>query len=123
MGEGLTYSVKITRNEGPPVRKFIEGDNPDDVVLYREIHTLDRYSMTVTDLSEKLEMTMPKTIALVEYLDLQSNDEYFREIAIKSTKYKMYTSNALEKLRGEKENVNIDDVWEKYYRKHYGKSS
>lgn len=120
-GEGLTYSVKITKNEGPPVRKFVDGDNPNDVTLYKEIHTLDRYSMTVTDLSNKLGITLPKTSALIEYLDLQSSDEYFKKVSIRSTTYNMYTSKALEKLKEEKENVNMDDVWKRYIRKHYGK--
>lgn len=118
-GEGLTFSVKITKSEGPPIRRFRDGDDPDKVTLFKEVNPLDRYSMTVTDLSKKIGLSRPKTSALIEHLGLQSSEDYFKEIPIRSVKYKGYTSKALEKLMVEKDKVNMEIVWGEYYDKHY----
>jgi len=46
VGNGLSYSVKITREENAaPVRMLRDGDDTGEATLIREVNYFDRYSM------------------------------------------------------------------------------
>lgn len=54
-GNGLSYSVKITREpSAAPVRILREGEEADGATIIREMNYFDRYSMGLKDLASKL---------------------------------------------------------------------
>jgi hypothetical protein len=114
-GSGLTYSVRISRErEAPPVRILHDGETAEDVALIREVNLIDRYSMGLYDLADKLGLGRNKTLALVQHLNLQNDPDCFREFRHRSMKYKGYSPKALEKLKDALPSIDIDDIWRKY---------
>jgi len=102
-GSGLTFSVKFTRDPGAaPVRLLRPGEEAVDAALIREVNVLERYSMGLKDVAEKLGLSQPKTLALVRHLGLQADEDCFREITVGKNTFKRYTPKALEALARER---------------------
>jgi hypothetical protein len=55
---------------------------------------------------------MPKTLAVVQYLDLQSNPEYFKELTIGKQKHKLYSPKAVTSIKEVLEDTSIEEIWE-----------
>lgn len=115
-GTGLNVTLRITRSEGQPVRLVDEAtaDVDTPIVAVRKVDPLGFYTLGAKDLARKIDLTLPKTIALIRYLRLQESDEYFREFKIKSVSHKLYSRKALEKLRQEMPQVDMEEVWRKH---------
>lgn len=114
-GHGLTYSVRFTREtDSPPVRIVHEGEDVEGVTLVREINMLDRYSLNLTDLAEKIGIGRSKLLALIWHLDLQSDPECFKEFRRKSLILKTYSPKALDKIRESLPIVDLDQIWNNY---------
>lgn len=120
-GSGLTYSLRLTKKKGLPVRPLREGEDPSQAIAYREINLLDRYSMNITKVAEKLGITRPKASALVEYLGVQENEEFFKIITIDKQRYKRYDPKVIPYLQQKMGELDMDLVWKEYRRKHYGR--
>jgi len=120
IGSGLTYSLRLTKKEGLPVRPLQEGEDPSKAIIYREVNPLDRYSLNITKVAEKLGITVLKACALVEYLKIQNNEEYFKEFVIGKQRFKRYHPNVIPYLKEKIKKINMDIVWQEYRRKHYG---
>jgi hypothetical protein len=115
--DGPIVSIRFTRKaEAAPVRIVKEGA-PDfeEATLVREVDLLDRYSMNLTSLAQNLDLTRPKTLALIRYLDLQTDSDCYREFRIgKAAPYKRYSPKALEKISKALEYVDMENVWQQY---------
>ncbi len=120
-GTGLTYCLRLTKKEGLPVRPLRQEEDPCKAMVYREVNLLDRYSLRVTRLAGKLGITVPKANALIEYLDIQKNEEFFKEFAIDKQRYKSYSPELIPHLKQKLKEVDMDEVWETYRKKHYRK--
>ncbi|WP_029089677.1 DUF3644 domain-containing protein [Brevibacterium album] len=69
-------SLKIDPKRGElPVRLAREGE---DAAAYREIDTFDRYSLKLSRLGEKLELTRHQGYAVIHHLDLKSDPACYR---------------------------------------------
>ena len=117
---GFPYSVRLTRSEGPPVRRACTPEEVEQAVFYREVNPLDRYSMSVTQLARHIGLTVPRTLALAEYVHLQDDPECFKEIPVLSTIHKCYSPKAIERLRQTLEAVDMGEVWRAYKERHWG---
>lgn len=114
-GNGLSYSVKITREtNAAPVRLIREGEEAEGATLIREVNYFDRFSMGLKDLAKKLGLGTNKTLALVKHLGLQDDSDCFRIIARKSVKFKCYSPKALEIINQALPNLDIEQVWQQY---------
>lgn len=113
-GTGLNVSIRLTKAEGTPVRLVREG-TPDaagaPLVAVKRVNELDFYSMGLKLLAEKLNLTMPKALALVRHLDIQDNPEYFKVIRIGSQQHKRYSAKALDLLKKTLPMIDIGKVW------------
>lgn len=118
-GSGLTYSLRLTKGEGIPVRLLKEGEDTSKAMVIREVNLLDCYSLNITQVAKKLGITRPKTCALVEYLKIQDDKNYFKEFKIGSQKYKRYDPRVISYLQKERGKLDIHDVWKKYKERHY----
>lgn len=110
-GAGVDVAIYLTKRDGIPVRVAADGEDPQAVVAIRKINDTDFYCYSTKALAKKLGLTVPKTGALIKYLDLQSNAEYFKIITIDRSQFKRYSGNALAKLKRALPDVDMDDVW------------
>jgi len=114
-GHGLSFSVRFTRqSSAAPVRIVREGEEAGDAALVREVNLLDRYSMGLYDLADKVGLGRNKTLALVHHLGLQADAECFREFRHKSIRYKGYSPKALQRIQEALPSLNVDQIWRGY---------
>jgi hypothetical protein len=115
--QGPTVLIRFTRQpEAAPVRVVREG-MPDfnEATLVREVNLLDRYSMNLPAVAKNIGLTPPRTLALIRFLDLQTDGDCYRGFRMgKSSVYKRYSPEALGKLKAALDKVDIDKVWQEY---------
>jgi hypothetical protein len=115
VGNGLSYSVKITREENAaPVRMLRDGDDTGEATLIREVNYFDRYSMGLEDLAKKIGLGNNKTLALIHHLGLQDDPICFKIIMRKTSKFKCYSPKALERINQALPTLDIEQVWQEY---------
>jgi hypothetical protein len=112
-GSGLSVSLRITKSKGEPVTLVPEGTPGATLIAVRRVNELGFYSLGLMQLAQHLELSPPRTLAVVKELGLQSNDEYFKEIQIGKTRYKRYSHAALEILRQRLPDLDIEEIWRK----------
>lgn len=88
-----------------------EGEESVATIAIKRVSELSYYSLSVTQLAHHLGITVPKTGALIRYLKIKQNPEYFKEIKLRSTPYEQYSQKALQHLREEVSKVNMEEVW------------
>ena len=113
-GTGLSVSIRLTKSEGEPVHLVPEGTPGTTVMAVKRVSELGFYSLSTTALAEKLRLTVPRTLALIHHLDIQSSLEYFKVIKIGSSSFKRYSSRALDVLKKALSKVDMTEVWEKH---------
>ena len=69
--------------------------------------------MTRNDLAEKLELSGPRTHALIYELGIQDDPECYRELRRKRQTFKGYSLKALDRLRQAKASLDLDEVWQR----------
>jgi hypothetical protein len=95
------------------VRLLRPGEEAEGAVAIREVNLLDRYSMGLKQMAAALGLTPPKTLALVHELDLQADEECYKEIRVGKSVFKRYSPKALDRLREVLPGVDIRQVWER----------
>lgn len=113
-GSAINVTLGITKSKGEPVHLVPEGTPGATIVAVKRVDELGYYSLNLTSLSEKVKLTMPKTMAVIKYLKIQEDTEYFKEFNIGSVKFKRYSPKALDMLKKELPNLNVDNIWGKY---------
>jgi uncharacterized protein YutE (UPF0331/DUF86 family) len=116
-GEGLPISLRI-RKDGYPIRIAAEGE---DALIIRDRDWFDKYSLSISDVAEKLNKTVPKTRAYLFEIGLWGDPEMYGEKKIKSQVYKRYTQKALDALRVAVTQYSEEDMWEKHKDKALGR--
>jgi hypothetical protein len=116
-GQGPTVSIRFTRqSDAAPVR-VVSSDMPgyEDATLIREVDLLDRYSLNLSTLAQHLGLTEPKTLALARYLNLKNDCNCYKEFHMgKSSVYKRYSPEALNRLRETIQKVDMKQIWQQY---------
>ena len=107
-GDGPTLNLRLTKNEGTPVRLLKEGEGAGAVVAVRRVNELDHYSLSPTQLAKKVGLTPPKSRAVVDYLGLREYIECFKEIKFGRTTFARYSPQAIEKILDALESESID---------------
>ena len=113
-GVGVDVAIRITKNEGRPVRIAKPDEQADGVIAIKKVSDTDFYPFSSTELARKLKLSGPKTLALVKSLRIQEDSDCFKEIVLGKSTFKRYSGNAVARLKGELPNVDIEDVWRKY---------
>ncbi len=112
--EGLALNLRLTKNKGIPVQLLAESSDSTAVVAVRRVNELDYYSLSPTQLAEKLDLTPPKSRALVDQLGLRDDPKCFKEIKVGKVKHARYSPAALEPMRAALDVESIEDVWIRY---------
>lgn len=110
-GTGPSLSLRLSKKEGIPIQLVPEGTPHASVVAVHRMNELDVYSLGATQLAEKVGLTMPKVVAVVDYLGLRNNPECYKEIKIGKTVFKRYSPKAIEAIREALEKESAEEIW------------
>jgi hypothetical protein len=116
-GSGPTLSLRLTKKEGIPIQLVPEGTPGAAVVAVKRVNELDFYSLGAKQLAQKVNLTMPKAVAVVDHLRLRKDDDCYKEFRIGSQVYKRYSPKAIEKINLALQQESADAIWEKRYPK------
>jgi len=113
-GYGPSLDLRITKSEeGIPFTPVPEGTPGAAVVAIKRVNELDYYSLSLSDISAKINISTNKLGAVIQELKLQENITYFKIIKIKSSVFKRYSMAALDLLKKEIPNMDMKAIWEK----------
>lgn len=113
-GAGPTFSLRLSKKEGIPIQLVPEGTPGASVVAVKRVNELDFYSLNAKQLGEKLGLTIPKVVAVVDYLDMRKDSECYKEFRIGSQLHKRYSPKAIERIRAALQDESADDIWAKH---------
>ena len=110
---GPSLSIRLTKREGRPLQIVPEGTPGAFTVAVKRVNELDFYNLGAQDLAEKLGVTRPKTLAMVDYLQMRHDPDCYKEFRIGSVRHKRYSQKAIGRLKEALESESIDDIWKK----------
>lgn len=109
--DGPTLSLRLTKNEGTPVQVLNEGEGAGAVVALRRVNELDIYNLGANQLAQKMGLTPPKSRAVVDYLGLREEPNFFKEFTIGRVTHGRYSPRAIDKIKEVLQTESIDDIW------------
>ena len=98
-GEGYNVMLRITKSQGEPVQLVPEGTPGATIIAIKRVDELGFYSLNLTTMAEKLDLSSPKALAVIKELKVQEDPEYFKEFSIGSVRFKRYSPKALDLLK------------------------
>jgi len=110
-GIGPTLSLRLSKKEGIPIQVVPEGTPETSVVAVKRVNELGYYNLGAKQLAEKLGLTIPKLIAIVDSFGLRNNDDFYKEFRIGKSTFKRYSQKAIKKIQGLLTTVSIEEIW------------
>lgn len=110
-GSGPGLALRLTKKEGIPIRLVAEGTPGASVVAVKRVDELGFYNLGATQLAEKVGLTMPKAVAVVDHLGLRDDQDCYKEFKIGKTAHKRYSQRAAEKIKEALKKESADDIW------------
>lgn len=111
VGTGPSLSLRFTKKEGIPFHVVPEGTPGAAVVAVKRVDELGFYCLGLRQIAEQVGLTMPKTLAMVRYLGMESDSECFKLVKIGKAQFKRYSTKAATRIKEELQKVSIDDIW------------
>ena len=112
-GVGPSLALRFSKKEGIPIQVVAEGTPGASVVGLKRVNELDYYNLGANQLSDNVDLTMPKTIAVVDYLKLRKDQECYKEIRVGKTLHKRYSQEAIKKIKTALVRESADEIWAK----------
>jgi hypothetical protein len=112
-GAGPTLSLRLSKKEGIPIQLVPEGTPGASIVAVKRVDELGFYSLGAKQLSEKVGVTMPKVVAVVDHLGIRKDQECYKEFKIGSVLHKRYSPKAIERITAAIADEGIDKIWAK----------
>jgi len=110
--DGIPFSLRITKREGESVHIVPEGTPGATIVAVKRVNELGFYNLGLNQVSDKIGLTPPKTLAVIKHLRIQANEEFFKIIKIGSAEYKRYSQKVLNPLLEAIPELDLERVWE-----------
>ena len=79
----------------------------------KRVNELDFYNLGANQLAKKVDLTVPKAIAVVDYLNLRQDQECYKEFKVGEISHKRYSAKAIEKIKYALKEVDADEIWAK----------
>ena len=79
----------------------------------KRVNELDFYNLGANQLAKKVDLTVPKAIAVVDYLNLRQDQECYKEFKVGEISHKRYSAKAIEKIKCALKEVDADEIWAK----------
>jgi hypothetical protein len=113
-GSGLTYSLRISKKEGVPIRLVAEGDPATAVVAVKRVNELDFYSLGFRELAAHLAgvVSANKLQVVIRHLGLRDSPKYFKEMTIGRSRFARYSEEALNRLRADLPSLDVESIWQ-----------
>lgn len=111
-GTGPSLALRFTKKEGIPIQVVPEGTPGASVVALKRVNELDFYNLGAKDLAAKLGISMSKAIAAVDYLNLRTDAECYKELKIGKSLFKRYSPKAIEKMQACLKKTSANEIWE-----------
>lgn len=122
-GYGPSLDLKITKKEGIPIQIVSSSLENSGVIAIKRVDELSFYNLSHTQLAKHFQITSPKMRAIVLHLKIRNDKECYKEFPIsKNNIIKRYSQKAIQIIKNELPNLNINEIWEKYKPKR-GKSN
>jgi hypothetical protein len=116
-------SLRITKKEGVPVQLVPEGTPGASVVAIKRVNELDFYNLGRDQLAKAIDLSGPKTTAIIWHLKFQNGDDYFKEIPIGKSKFKRYSQKAITALKDVIKAGLVEQIWDDYWACHSKKKA
>jgi hypothetical protein len=110
---GPSLSLRIAKKEGIPIQIVTEGTPDSSVVAIQRVNELDIFSLGAKQISEKMDISMPKLIAIIEHFGIRRMKDCYKEFKVGSQTHKRYSPKALDAIRKGLTTESIDEVWRK----------
>ena len=110
-GTGPSFSLRLSKKEGSPIHLVPEGTPGALVVAEKRVNELGFYSLGAKQLAEKVGLTIPKVVAVVDHLGLRHDEEYYKQFQFGKTLHKQYSQKAVEKIRNTLKEERMEDIW------------
>ncbi|HQK67097.1 MAG TPA: hypothetical protein PLL94_03030 [Bacteroidales bacterium] len=122
-GHGISFDLRITKTEeGIPFTPVPEGTPGAAVVAIKRVNELDFYNLTLTNLCDKTKVGQNKLLAVIKELGIQDDKDAFKAIKLSSQTHKRYSPKALERLKKELPQLDIEEVWRRNRPKYKSKN-
>jgi hypothetical protein len=113
-GTGVGLALTVTKHDGIPVRVAAEGEEAVGTIAIRKVDDTSFYCFGLKAMAKRLSVESNRLLALIRHLGLQSDRSCFKEICLGKSKFKMYSNNALQRLREALLTVDLDEIWQKH---------
>ena len=113
-GAGPSLDLRITKKGGEPVTIVPAGTPGAAVVAVRKIKETEFYNMQLKQLAAKVGLSSSKTLAVVNRLDLQSNEDFFKAFPMGTQIHKRYSHLAIAAIKDCLAHESIDDIWKNH---------
>ena len=111
-GSGLTVSLRITKSRGEPIHLVKDGISDANIVGVKRVDESSYYSLGAQDLARKLNISPPRTYAVIKALKIKDNKEFYKEFKFGRAIHKRYSAKALDYLHGKIPELDLDKVWQ-----------
>ena len=111
-GVGPSLSIRLTKKEGPPINVVSEETPGAIPVAVKRVNELDVYNLMATQLAEKVGLTRPKLLAVVEYLKMREDLNCYKEFRIGSSLHKRYSQKAIQEVTNALKDTTVEEIWE-----------
>lgn len=112
-GTGPSLSLRLSKKGDIPIQLVPEGTPGASVVAVKRVDELGFYNLGAKQLAEKVGLTMPKAVAVVDYLRLRDNPDCYKEFKIGSSLFKRYSQKAIDAIGKALKNESADKIWAK----------
>ncbi len=112
-GSGPGLALRLSKKEGIPIQLVAEGTPGAHVVAVRRVNELGFYSLGAKQLAEKVGLTIPKAIAVVDYLGLRDRADCYKEIKIGKSVFKRYSQKAIDAIKEALRAETAEEIWVK----------
>ena len=113
-GTGPSLDLRISKKEGVPIQLVPKGTPNTNVVAVRKVDHLGFYNLGRNQVAGQLNISGPKTTALIWHLKIKDDSECFRRITIGKSVFDRYSKEAVKQIHEAIKTLNIDEVWSAY---------
>lgn len=111
-GDGAQFSLRIVKKDGMPIQ--IVSDTAYGAVAIKRVNELDFYQFGLYSIADLFKVNRPHMWAVIQELELQKNQKYFKEFEIGTQKHKRYSQEAVHCIREALPSLDIAAIWDKW---------
>jgi hypothetical protein len=112
-GAGHAFSLRLSKKEGVPIELVREGTPGAAVVAVKRVDELGFYNLGAQQVADRVGITRPKALAIVEYLKLREDPDCYKEFKIGKSEFKRYSQRAIDRIQQCAANEDVEEVWAK----------